>query len=107
MARVPHVSLTSVPSNRIRPAVWRVSLTTTRPVVVLPLPDSPTRARTSPRRSVRSMPSTARATIGRDVREGGQQLLRVRVAWPAKDFLDRALLGDPAGIHDQHPVTGL
>ena len=34
----------------------------TRPVVVLPLPDSPTRARTSPRPSVRSMPSTARTT---------------------------------------------
>ncbi len=34
----------------------------TRPVVVLPLPDSPTSARTSPRWSVRSIPSTARTT---------------------------------------------
>ena len=58
----PQVALTSSPSKTIRPAVWRVSLTMTRPVVVLPLPDSPTSARTSPRRSVRSMPSTARTT---------------------------------------------
>ena len=32
------------PRTSIRPAVWRVSLTMTRPVVVLPLPDSPTSA---------------------------------------------------------------
>ena len=43
-----------------RPPVCFVSLTTTRPVVVLPEPDSPTSARISPRRIERSIPSTAR-----------------------------------------------
>ena len=64
-SRCPTASLTSWPSNGRVPPVWRVSLTMTRPVVVLPLPDSPTSARTSPRRSVRSMPSTARTTPAR------------------------------------------
>ena len=58
----PHSVDTSSPSNTIRPPVWRVSFTTTRPVVVLPDPDSPTSARISPLRIVRSMPSTARTT---------------------------------------------
>ncbi len=63
---VPHRSVTSSPSNSIRPAVWRVSLTMTRPVVVLPEPDSPTSPRTSPGAMLRSMPSTARtAPAGR------------------------------------------
>ena len=45
----PHTSVTSWPSRSMRPPVGRVSLTMTRPVVVLPEPDSPTSPRTSPR----------------------------------------------------------
>ncbi len=61
-ALTPQSVETSLPPNTIRPPVWRVSFTTTRPVVVLPDPDSPTRPRISPLRIVRSMPSTARTT---------------------------------------------
>ena len=55
------------------PPVWRVSLTMTRPVVVLPEPDSPTRARTSPLRIARSIPSTARTKPGRSAAEAVEQ----------------------------------
>src|SRR5438477_1821613 len=49
----------STPSNRISPAVGRSSRRMQRPVVVLPQPLSPTSPRVSPRRTVKSIPSTA------------------------------------------------
>ena len=61
--RVPH-SVRDVLRRRTRSsrAVWRVSFTMTRPIVVLPEPDSPTSASTSPLLIDRSTPSTARTT---------------------------------------------
>ena len=50
------------PSNRTSPAVGRCSPTSVRASVVLPEPDSPTSATTSPARTARSTPSRARAT---------------------------------------------
>ena len=50
---------TSVPSNRISPAVGLYSRRMQRPVVVLPQPDSPTNPSVSPRRTVKVTPSTA------------------------------------------------
>ena len=49
----------STPSYRISPAVGRSSRRMQRPVVVLPQPLSPTSPSVSPRRTVKSMPSTA------------------------------------------------
>ena len=49
----------SVPSNRMEPAVGSIRRRISRPTVVLPQPDSPTRPRLSPRLILRSTPSTA------------------------------------------------
>src|SRR5690606_1266934 len=49
----------SWPAYRIAPEVGRTRPSSARPSVVLPLPDSPTRPSTSPRRKVRLTPSTA------------------------------------------------
>src|SRR3972149_552088 len=49
----------SRPSKRIRPAVGSMRRRTTRPTVVLPHPDSPTRPSVSPRRTSNVTPSTA------------------------------------------------
>ncbi len=50
----------SVPSNSIFPAVGSSSRVTSRPIVDLPQPDSPTTPSVSPALTVKSMPSTAR-----------------------------------------------
>ncbi len=50
---------TSMPSKTMRPASARTSRRIARPVVVLPLPDSPTSASVSPRPMVRLTPRTA------------------------------------------------
>src|SRR5579859_4253816 len=50
----------SRPSNTILPALGSSSRVISRPVVVLPQPDSPTRPSVSPARTARSIPSTAR-----------------------------------------------
>ena len=50
---------TSRPSNRIVPAVGSSRRVSSRPVVVLPQPDSPTRDSVSPLRTAKSRPSTA------------------------------------------------
>src|SRR5262245_41989286 len=49
----------SSPSKRTSPEVMSIILSTARPVVLLPHPDSPTRPRVSPRRTSNEMPSTA------------------------------------------------
>ena len=49
----------SCPPNMILPAVGSVSRRSDRPSVVLPQPDSPTRANVSPRWTSKSTPSTA------------------------------------------------
>ena len=51
-----------MPSKRIVPEVGSISRSTSRAVVDLPQPDSPTSASVSPRFSVNEMPSTARTT---------------------------------------------
>ena len=48
-----------------------------------------------------------RPPIGVDVGERPEQLLGVRVAWRGEEPSDRALLGDLARVHDQHPVARL
>src|SRR5687768_14125541 len=59
----------SLPSNRIRPPTTRPGGSTSprieNPVTVLPHPDSPTRPRTSPGRTLKLTPSTARTTPAR------------------------------------------
>ena len=50
----------SRPWNTIRPAVGSISRVSSRPVVVLPQPDSPTIPKVSPAATLRSSPSTAR-----------------------------------------------
>jgi hypothetical protein len=47
------------------------------------------------------------AAVGMDIREGGHQLLRVGMARPAEDLVDRPFLRDPAGVHDHDPVACL
>ena len=56
----PVSAVMSSPSNRTDPAVGSISLKTSRAVVLLPHPLSPTSASVSPRPSVNEMPSTAR-----------------------------------------------
>ena len=52
----------SLPSNTMEPAVASMSRSSSRPTVVLPQPDSPTRPSVSPRWMTRSTPSTARTS---------------------------------------------
>ena len=59
----------SVPSKRIAPEVGGSSRNSNRPMVVLPLPDSPTRPNTSPLRMEKSTPSTALSTLPRPSRK--------------------------------------
>ena len=49
----------SRPSKEASPLVGSIRRRMTRPVVVLPQPDSPTRPSVSPRRMLKEMPSTA------------------------------------------------
>ena len=58
--RSPRLSfVTSLPSNRIAPEVGFSSATTSRPIVVLPQPDSPTRPNVSPSRTEKETSETA------------------------------------------------
>ncbi|GAV33936.1 hypothetical protein ROTAS13_01595 [Roseomonas sp. TAS13] len=57
---VPEAVVTSWPSKRIVPALGSISRITSRAVVDLPQPDSPTSARVSPRFRRNPTPSTAR-----------------------------------------------
>jgi hypothetical protein len=50
---------TSMPSKLTVPPVGSTSLSTARPKVVLPQPDSPTRPMVDPRGTSKSTPSTA------------------------------------------------
>ena len=56
----PRRAVNSRPWNTTEPAVGRTSCSRALPTVVLPQPDSPTRARVRPGYSSRSTPSTAR-----------------------------------------------
>ena len=49
----------SCPSKTIRPRVGSMARRTSRPVVVLPQPDSPTRPKVSPASIAKLTPSTA------------------------------------------------
>ena len=48
-----------------------------------------------------------RPAVGRDVREGRQEPLRVGVPRPPEHLADGALLRHPTGVHDQHLVARL
>ena len=66
----------SAPSKRRLPAVGSISRAAMRPMVVLPLPDSPTRPTTSPRPTVKDTSSTARTTGPRAKAVGAKCLVR-------------------------------
>ena len=59
----------SMPSNSIVPAVGSMSRSRSRPTVVLPQPDSPTRPSVSPRRISKLTPSTAWTTADRALQD--------------------------------------
>ena len=80
----------SVPSNMIVPAVGSIRRSSSRPTVVLPQPDSPTRPSVSPRRIVE-----VHAVHGLDLGDGA----------PQDAALDREVLDQAADL-DQRPVSG-
>ena len=59
LSSLPLIRVMSRPSKMIEPAVGSMRRRMSRPTVVLPHPDSPTRPTVSPRRTTRSTPSTA------------------------------------------------
>jgi hypothetical protein len=66
----------SRPSKRTLPDVGSINCATMRPIVVLPLPDSPTSPITLPRGSSNGTSSTARTTGPRPKAAGAKCLLR-------------------------------
>ena len=106
--RRPRATPMSVPSNSTRPPAVGTSRSTARPSVVLPLPDSPTTARFSPRSRVSDTSRTARTgvvreepapdeEVDRDTPSSRQQL----GSWRRRDAALR-----PARRSDRQPAAG-
>src|SRR6266545_3718532 len=86
------------PRNNTSPDEGSISRRMHRPVVLLPLPDSPTRPNISPSSIVKLTSSTARTT------DGGQEPSRVLVRRFAEDLAYRPLFDQPALVHHRHAV---